>query len=269
MPNIVYALTNPAMPGFVKIGMTDGADVQARMNTLYSTGVPFPFECAIAWEIEGKEAEEIETALHTAFGPNRVNPSREFFEIDPEQVQALLRVMPGRDVTPRPRVAVGEAGDEDREAASEYKERRTRTDELQFLESLNGTGRRFYERVLALGRQDDMFISWGSKGFSLNVLANGKKFRFCYGYPPSAYNQGLYTDFKDIRAKTQILPDVLSTIKADAVATGLFTPAGLGEELRCATDQDLDELQLTSVVDWLTEVITTIRGLEMVRSLED
>ena len=48
MPNIVYVLTNPVMPGFVKIGMTDGSDVQARMNSLYTTGVPFPFECAIA-----------------------------------------------------------------------------------------------------------------------------------------------------------------------------------------------------------------------------
>ena len=107
----------------------------------------------------------------------------------------MLRVMPGRDVTPRPVAAVGESRDEDQDAASEYKVRRTRTDELQFLESLNEPGKRFYERVLALGRPDDMLVRWGQKGFSLNVLANGKTIGICYGYPPSAYNQGLYTEF--------------------------------------------------------------------------
>ena len=269
MPNIVYVLTNPAMPGFVKIGMTDGPDVQARMNSLYTTGVPFPFECAIAWEIDGRSAEEIEAALHTAFGPQRANPSREFFEMDPEQVQVILRVIPGRDVTPRPAAAAEDSRDEDQAAASEYKVRRTRTDELQFLESLNGPGRRFYERVLALGRPDDMLVRWGQKGFSLNVLANGKRIGICYGYPPSAYNQGLYTEFAGINEKTHISPDAISTLRSDALATGLFIPAGRGDELRCATDNHLDEHQLTSVVDWLTDMATTIRELEVQESSED
>ena len=44
---IVYVLTNPAMPGMVKIGKT-GREVEARLNDLYTTGVPLPFECAYA-----------------------------------------------------------------------------------------------------------------------------------------------------------------------------------------------------------------------------
>ena len=52
MPNIVYVLTNPAMPGFVKIGMTDKNDVQIRMRELYGTGLPLPFECFVAREID-------------------------------------------------------------------------------------------------------------------------------------------------------------------------------------------------------------------------
>ena len=39
--------------------------------------------------VELREAAEIENALHIAFDPYRVNPSREFFEIDPEQVEVL------------------------------------------------------------------------------------------------------------------------------------------------------------------------------------
>ena len=51
MPNIVYVLTNPAMPGIVKIGMTDKLEVQPRMRDLYTTGVPLPFDCVIATEV--------------------------------------------------------------------------------------------------------------------------------------------------------------------------------------------------------------------------
>ena len=39
---IVYILTNEAMPGYVKIGRTDG-DLAGRVRQLNSTGVPLPF----------------------------------------------------------------------------------------------------------------------------------------------------------------------------------------------------------------------------------
>ena len=155
MSNIVYVLTNPAMPGLVKIGMTDRDDVKRRMSDLYTTGVPLPFECLAAREIEDREAADIEKALHTAFGPNRVNSSREFFQIDPEQVQALLRVMPGRDVTPKTPEPDAGAQDEDQAAADEYKKRQARTNELEFMESLNEHGMIAYRRVLPRGTRKE------------------------------------------------------------------------------------------------------------------
>lgn len=42
---VVYVLTNPIMPGIVKIGMTTRSNVNARMQELYGTGVPLPFTC--------------------------------------------------------------------------------------------------------------------------------------------------------------------------------------------------------------------------------
>jgi hypothetical protein len=95
---IVYVLTNPAMPGMVKIGRTNASDVNARMNQLYKTSVPVQFECAYAKSVENASA--VEAALHKAFAPNRVNPRREFFSVDPEQPVAMLQVFPGNDVTP-------------------------------------------------------------------------------------------------------------------------------------------------------------------------
>ena len=100
MSAIVYVLTNRAMPGIVKIGKTGQDDPQIRMNQLYTTGVPQPFECAFAIEIENEQATELETALHRAFRPSRRNLGREFFEVAVSQVKALLSVWPGgRNVT--------------------------------------------------------------------------------------------------------------------------------------------------------------------------
>ena len=96
---IVYVLTNPAMPGLVKIGKTSRGSVEARLGELYSTGVPVPFECAFAGQIEDESA--VERAFHTAFGPYRVNPKREFFQIEPEQAIALLELMVVEEVTPQ------------------------------------------------------------------------------------------------------------------------------------------------------------------------
>ena len=41
--SVVYVLTNPAMPGLVKIGRTDQDDANTRIAQLYTTGVPVPF----------------------------------------------------------------------------------------------------------------------------------------------------------------------------------------------------------------------------------
>lgn len=87
---IVYVLTNPAMPGIVKIGMTTRNNMDERMRELFSTGVPVPFECAFACTVPASNCSKIEKALHKAFAPNRVHASREFFKISPDQAIAIL-----------------------------------------------------------------------------------------------------------------------------------------------------------------------------------
>ena len=78
------------MPGIVKIGRK-GRAVEARLADLYSTGVPLPFECEYAAEV--KDQNEVESAFHLAFGPYRINPKREFFNIESEQAITLLKLM--------------------------------------------------------------------------------------------------------------------------------------------------------------------------------
>ena len=96
---IVYLLTNPCMPGLVKIGMTTQEDIDKRMKELYTTGVPVPFECQFACKVNNKDCAKIEKALHTAFEPQRINKNREFFRINVEQAKAILELFHHTDVT--------------------------------------------------------------------------------------------------------------------------------------------------------------------------
>ena len=95
---IVYVLSNPAMPGLVKIGKTTRDDTEIRMWELYTTGVPVPFECEYAVEVD--DERKLERALHEAFEPSRINPRREFFKIEADQAVAILSLF-GENVAAR------------------------------------------------------------------------------------------------------------------------------------------------------------------------
>ena len=99
-PDIVYVLTNPDIQGVVKIGRTK--DLEKRLRT-FNTAAPRPYVCAIAVDVAPRNASTLEKALHTAFTPDKAPNAREWFEMDPERVVAILREWPGRDVTPTTR----------------------------------------------------------------------------------------------------------------------------------------------------------------------
>ena len=88
---IVYVLSNPSMPGMVKIGKTENPDMQVRLEALYSTGVPLPFKCELAFEV--KDETLVEHALHDVLHKQRVNQNREFFQIEPVKLRPLLELL--------------------------------------------------------------------------------------------------------------------------------------------------------------------------------
>jgi hypothetical protein len=115
---IVYILTNPSIPNMIKIGMTTHEDVKMRMAQIYTTGVPLPFECVYAAKVANHD--KVEKALHIAFGPDRVNPKREFFEIEPSQAIAIIKLMEIEDVTPKVAQEKEQVDEIDREAGEAY-----------------------------------------------------------------------------------------------------------------------------------------------------
>ena len=87
---LIYVLTNECMPDLVKIGRTTRHELKKRMNELYSTGVPAPFECACAYKVEMNRLADVEKGLHSLFDEYRVPSGREFFSIKAEKVEIAL-----------------------------------------------------------------------------------------------------------------------------------------------------------------------------------
>lgn len=103
---IVYALTNLALEGYVKVGKT--TNLEQRLQSLDNTSVPLPFRCIYAVEVD--DEGEVERLVHQAFADHRTRAKREFFEIDPQRVIAALKLTGGRNVTPKNDIANDEEG---------------------------------------------------------------------------------------------------------------------------------------------------------------
>ena len=90
----VYCLSNPAMPGLVKIGYTNrssairAAELSFGTREFRATGVPLPFAVVKDWQVPAEKAESIEQQIHHYLREFRV-PShgrvqaKEFFYLEP------------------------------------------------------------------------------------------------------------------------------------------------------------------------------------------
>ena len=84
----IYVLSNPSMPGLLKIGYTC-EDVQIRARALSSTtGVPGPFE--IEYFYLSGDVEEVEKLVHRALRESRHTEVREFFTAPLDDVISLI-----------------------------------------------------------------------------------------------------------------------------------------------------------------------------------
>lgn len=92
---ILYVLTNERLPDLVKIGIVEkgstAADLQSRVTQISgATGVPLPFE--VHYAVRLRDPRSLENKLFRLFGEERVNPRREFFEVDPEKAVTAIGI---------------------------------------------------------------------------------------------------------------------------------------------------------------------------------
>lgn len=86
----VYILRNAAMPGLLKIGYSVKVPTE-RMEELFTTGVPEPFEVAYYCLVDN--ADKLEIQVHRDLETKRHKSNREFFRIElDEAIQSIARL---------------------------------------------------------------------------------------------------------------------------------------------------------------------------------
>lgn len=86
----VYILTNPSMPGYIKIGFTN--NLRSRLRSLDTTGVAMPFEPYMT--VSTSKHKTLERVIHHELDKlteTRARSNREFFELDSAIAGDLLQ----------------------------------------------------------------------------------------------------------------------------------------------------------------------------------
>ena len=84
----IYMMSNPAMPGIVKIGMTTTSPEQRCKELSSSTSVPIPFELVVAYHVS--DPSHVERAVHEILRDKRVNSNREFFKATVQELEEAM-----------------------------------------------------------------------------------------------------------------------------------------------------------------------------------
>lgn len=198
---IVYLLTNPCMPGLVKIGMTKQEDLEKRVKELYTTGVPVPFECQFACKVNNKDCAKIEKALHTAFDPQRVNKNREFFKINVEQAKVILELFHHTDVTEDVSEEIqNDLTQEDKEASEKTKSKRPPLNYYEMGIQKGDVLKWKDDPSITVTVISDRKVSYNGEEVSISSLSaqlKGYKVKHIQPTPHWVYNERLLSDIYD------------------------------------------------------------------------
>lgn len=92
----IYCISNPAMPGLLKIGMTERTpDIRLSEANTSNTWLPMPFILEMAKRVTNPEQKE--KTLHKLLEQytERINPRREFFRVTLEEVKVFFDLIDG------------------------------------------------------------------------------------------------------------------------------------------------------------------------------
>ena len=92
-PGWVYILTNEAMPGLVKIGLTTRTPKERAAELSRATGVLLPY--VVAWARPVSDCAYVEKAVHRMLDDKRVNKDREGFRVTVKTGRQVIEAAAG------------------------------------------------------------------------------------------------------------------------------------------------------------------------------
>jgi len=181
---MVYVLTNAAMPGIVKIGLTTRDKIDNRLKELFKTNVPVPFKCEFACKVD--DCRKVESALQIAFRPYRF-PQREFFKIDPDQAIAILKLLEIREITDEINQEIKESTTkEERDAGEKLEKQRRPPLNFKDMGILIGSRLKFTEDDSEVEVVGDKKVKYLGETYSLTSLTK-KLLKLEYAVQPTGY----------------------------------------------------------------------------------
>jgi hypothetical protein len=130
-------------------------------------------------------------------------------------------------------------------------------DEKKFLASLESNGRVVCERLFQFAKNNNLFLRWGSKGFSLNLRMENGFVALFFGYPPtSVFKQSIYSGFEEITKKVNNAEEIIEYLRQELEQTGFFESARSNLKWIIRKPENQTEIdRLLSIITKLTEKI--------------
>jgi predicted DNA-binding protein YlxM (UPF0122 family) len=133
-----------------------------------------------------------------------------------------------------------------------------KVDEKTFLESLDKNGKVVFEKIFEFAKSNDLFLRWGSKGFSLNLPIENGFVGLCFGYPPdSVFKQSIYSGIEEITKKVNDYESIVEYYKKALEKTGFFEPAK--SNLKWVINKSVDNDRIMGFLNVLTELVSKIK----------
>lgn len=87
----VYILSNPTQPGLLKIGYTKKLPEERAKQISAATGVALPYK--VEWAYQCFNGEMVEREVHHKLKAQRINNSKEFFQISLEEAKETINLI--------------------------------------------------------------------------------------------------------------------------------------------------------------------------------